>query len=140
MRTSGSARHDAMRRIAIGGVLGAVPGLLFALVPLWLHGFGVISADESQIGFAGVPLLIIGTLIGILSGAAGAGSMAAVVLGIVAGFIAGVAAGVQINAGLQAVGLGLPGISLFLAPLGMIGGAVLAAYLWGRHVDGKPVV
>ena len=42
-----------MRRFAIGGVLGGLPGWLIALVPLLLHGFGVISSDQSQIGLVG---------------------------------------------------------------------------------------
>lgn len=120
-----------MRRVAIGGVLGGLPGLLIALVPLLLHGFGVISSDQSQIGFVGVPLLIIGTLVGTLTAASDSGCTGTVLLGAVAGFVAAI----LISTGLSAVGATLGPIFLFLTPLCMIAGALLGTYLCGRPIE-----
>lgn len=39
-----------MRRVAFGGMIGGLPGMLIALVPLLLYQFDVISSDSSQIG------------------------------------------------------------------------------------------
>ena len=120
-----------MRRVAIGGVVGGLPGLLIALVPLLLAGFGVISGDQSQIGFVGVPLLIIGILVGTLTAASDSGCTLRVLVGVVAGFVVAV----LIGAGLGAVGAGTGAIFLFLMPPGMIVGAVLGTYLCGRHIE-----
>ena len=120
-----------MRRVALGGVLGGLPGLLIAVVPLLLHEFGVISSDQSQIGFVGVPLLIIGTLVGTLTAASDSGCTGTVMLGAVAGFVVAV----LINAGLSVVGAMLGPIFLFLTPLGMIAGALLGTYLCERHIE-----
>ena len=118
-----------MRRVAIGGVLGGLPGLLIALVPLLLHGFGFISSDQSQIGFVGVPLLIIGTIVGTLTAASDSRCRGAALLGVGAGFVVGV----LVNAGLGAARAGTGAIFLFLVPLGMIVGALLGTYLCARH-------
>jgi len=120
-----------MRRVALGGVLGGLPGLLIAVVPLLLHEFGVISSDQSQVGFVGVPLLIIGMLVGTFTAASGSGCTGTVMLGAVAGFVVAV----LINAGLSAVGAMLGPIFLFLTPLGMIAGALLGTYLCERHIE-----
>ena len=120
-----------MRRVAVGGVLGGLPGLLIALVLSLLHGFGVISSDQSQIGFVGIPLLIIGTLVGTLTAASDTGCTGAVLLGLGAGFVVGG----LIEAGLGAVGLGTDATLLFLMPLGMIAGAVLGIHFCGRRIE-----
>ena len=52
-----------MRRVVLGGVIGGLPGMLIALVPLVMHDVGLITSDQSQIGFIGVPLLFIGCLL-----------------------------------------------------------------------------
>lgn len=127
--------HDplrlTMRRLAIGGVRGGLPGLLIALVPLLLHELGVISSDQSQIGFVGVPLLIIGVLVGILTAASGSGCTGAVILGVVAGFFVAV----LINAGLSAIGESLGPTFLLMTPLGMVTGALLGSYVCGRRIE-----
>lgn len=129
--TMQSPHRQMMRRVAVGGVLGGLPGLLIAVVPLLLHEFGFISSDQSQIGFVGVPLLIIGTLVGILTAASDSGCSGTVMLGAVAGFFVAV----LINAGLSAVGATLGPSFLFLTPLGMIAGALLGIYLCRRHIE-----
>ena len=120
-----------MRRVVIGGVLGGLPGLLIALVPLLLAGLGAISSDQSQIGFVGVPLLIIGMLTGTLTAASDSGCTVAVLLGMVAGFVVAV----LIGTGLGAVSAGSGPILLLLLPAGMIAGALLGSYLCGRHFE-----
>ena len=118
------------RRVARGATIGALPGLLLAVVPLLLHDSGVISSDQSQIGFIGLPILVIGTVIGSVATAAGSGSAAAALLGCGAGFAVGLTAG-----SLVAAATGLGGIWLFAVPLGMIVGAALATCLRLRHTD-----
>jgi hypothetical protein len=44
-----------MRRIIVGGLIGGLPGMLIAQVPVLLHQAGIITADQSQLGFVGVP-------------------------------------------------------------------------------------
>lgn len=108
-----------MRRIAIGGVIGALPGILIAAVPVLLHEMDVITSDESQIGFIGVPLLFVGVVVGIAvaapEAARGRALLGTAIGGVVA--VAGVGA-------LSAAGWGGP-LLLILAPVGMIVGAIL---------------
>jgi hypothetical protein len=122
-------RRRLMRRVLVGGVVGAVPGMLIALVPLVLAGLGVITGDQSQIGFVGLPLLVVGIVVGTLTAAADSGCAGAVLLGITAGFLAGV----SVSAAMTAVGVGLPGSPVLATPIGMIAGAALSVYLCGRH-------
>jgi hypothetical protein len=116
-------------RVAKGGALGALPGLLTVVVPLLLADLDVISADQSQIGFIGVPLLIIGTLAGTATAASYSGCAGAVLLGDGAGFIIGLVAGVLIDSALRAADVEMVGIWLILTPLGMVAGAVVAVHL-----------
>lgn len=118
------------RRVARGAVLGALPGLAVAVVPVVLHQLGLISSDQSQIGFVGVPLVIIGTIVGIAV-AAPSGGTAVVMLGCIAGFAVGLAIGAAV-----AVAVGVPGIWLAIALLGMITGATLATHLRARRSTG----
>ena len=118
------------RRVARGAVIGALPGLAIAVVPLLLHQFGAISSDQSQIGFVGLPILIVGTLVGAVVAAPGSEGTAVAVLGGIAGFAVGLAAGASV-----AVVTGVPGVWLALVPLGMIIGATFATYLRGRRLD-----
>lgn len=55
-----------MRFLKIVGfaVLGMLPGVLLAVVPVLLWDLGFISSDASQIGFLGVPLAFIGLIVG----------------------------------------------------------------------------
>ena len=111
-----------MRRVVLRGIVGGLPGMLIALVPLLLHDVGMITSDQSQIGFMGVPLLFIGVFIGTLSGASGhTGSVA---LGVVLGFVLGLAIGVAL----------VPGLWLFLTPATMIAGGALGAW-WAQRRD-----
>ena len=110
-----------------GGLLGAVPGALIVLVPLVLHGLDVISADQSQIGFAGIPVLLIGTFLGL--GLAAGERATPAVIGAGAGFVAGLAGGVALGQLLRHAGSSMGGLWLVLAPIAMIFGAVVAVRL-----------
>ena len=121
-----------MRRVLLGGVIGGLPGMLIALVPLLLHDFGVISADASQIGFIGVPLLFIGVFAGTLIASADTGYGGLVLVGVAAGFVVGLAGGVAIDFALSAAGWNVAGVWLFVAPAAMIAGGVLGAW-WGER-------
>ncbi len=122
---------SAIRRVALGGVLGGLPGMLIVVVPMLLHRFGVISADQSQIGFVGVPLLVIGTFAGVSVAATDTGRAGRVMLGAAAGFVAGLALGLLADVLLLAIGAGPPATWLLLTPVGMIAGALLALRLSG---------
>jgi hypothetical protein len=115
-----------MRKVLLGGVIGALPGGLFLLVVFVLETTDVISSDASQIGFIGLPVLFLGTLIGVWIGGSGtphAGKVAAwTVVGGVAGIVAGFVTGV-------------PVLWLVLGPIGMIAGGVLGAQ-WGERRAG----
>jgi hypothetical protein len=111
-----------MRSVAVGGVIGGLPGLLIALVPLMLYEFDVISSDASQIGFIGVPVLFIGVIVGMLMGAAGSGSSGRVVFGAIVGFVVGVALGIWIS-----TSTGVGGGLLLITPMAMIVGGALGA-------------
>jgi hypothetical protein len=127
---TGSHRSTQPRRVARGAAFGALPGLAIAVVPLLLHQFGVISSDQSQIGFIGLPILIVGTLVGTVVATSGSEGAAVAVLGCVAGFAVGLAVGASV-----AVATGVPGVWLALVPLGMMIGATFATFLRGRRVD-----
>ena len=111
-----------MRRVLLGGVIGALPGLLIALVPLVLASFDVITSDQSQIGFVGVPLIFFGVLVGTSIGARGSAHPGMVMLGVGIGFVVGLAGGIAIN-----VAITVPLAWLFLTPAAMIAGGVLGA-------------
>lgn len=121
-------RRPVMRGIVKGGVLGALPGLLLCVVPLLLADVDLISGDQAQIGFVGLPILIIGTLLGTSTAASDTGCAGAVLLGNAAGFVVGLGVGLLIDVGLRAAGVGLFGVWLFLTPLGMIAGSVFACH------------
>jgi hypothetical protein len=121
----------AARRVARGAILGALPGLAIVSVPVVLHQLGLISSDQSQIGFVGVPLMIIGAIVGTSIATHGGGTTVAI-LGSIAGFAVGLAAGAVV-----AVAVGVPGIGLAVALLGMIAGATLATYLRERRGHGR---
>jgi hypothetical protein len=125
-----------MRRVFRYGAIGALPGLLVGLVPLLLHEVGVITSDQSQIGFIGVPLLFIGVFVGTLAGASDTGYGGKVMLGVAAGFVVGLGGGLLIDAALTAAGATVAGLWLLLAPAAMIAGGVLGAR-WGEHGGGS---
>ena len=126
------ARKPGWHRVARGAAIGALPGLAFLVVPLVLHEVGAISSDQSQIGFIGLPIMLIGTLLGTAIAAPGDGGTAVAMSGCVAGFAVGIGVGAAV-----AVATGIPGVFLALALLGMITGATLATYLRGRHADSR---
>lgn len=55
-------------RVVLGGLVGAVPGVLLMVVPVLLHTTDVITADQSQIGFIGMPVALFGLFAGALAG------------------------------------------------------------------------
>jgi hypothetical protein len=57
------------RRALVGGLVGMVPGALVLVVPLLLNTLGVITSDESQVGFLGIFLIPAGLVAGGLVGA-----------------------------------------------------------------------
>jgi hypothetical protein len=111
-----------MRRVLLGGMIGALLGLLLSLVPLVLASLDVITSDQSQIGFLGIPLIFLGVLIGTLAGARGSPHPGKVMLSVGIGFIVGLAGGIVLNVATQ-----VPLVWLFLAPATMIAGGVLGA-------------
>ena len=121
-----------MRRVLRGGLIGGLPGFLIAFVPLLLHELDVITSDQSQVGFIGVPLLFLGILFGLLWGAAAAGHTGKVMLGAFAGFVAGIVGGLLLEAALEAAGFGPVALVMLSAPIGMLAGGVFGAW-WGEH-------
>jgi uncharacterized protein YqgC (DUF456 family) len=111
-----------MRKVLLGGIAGAVPGLLVALIPLVLSSLDVITSDESQVGFIGVPLFFIGVFVGTLIGARDLPHPGRVMLGVLVGFVVGLAGGIAISGAASAGPLWL-----FVAPAAMIAGGALGA-------------
>jgi hypothetical protein len=121
-----------MRQVLRGGLIGGLPGFLIAFVPLLLHEMGVITSDQSQVGFIGVPLLFLGILFGLLWGSSSSGHSGKVMLGALVGFVAGILGGMLLDVALQAAGLGPAALIVLLAPIGMLAGGVLGVR-WGEH-------
>ena len=117
-----------MRRVLKGGLLGAAPGALLIAVVAILHATEVITSDQSQIGFLGVPLLFFGLLIGMLGAAAAERSTPAVLAWMGIGLVAGIAFGAALT---QVI----VGGWLILVPLFIFGGGVLGAW---RHENRHP--
>jgi hypothetical protein len=111
-----------MRRVLLGGIAGAVPGLLIASVPLVLNSLDVITSDESQIGFIGVPLIFIGVFVGTGIGARSSEHPGRVILGVGIGFLVGVVGGIVIG-GVASTGP----LWLVVVPAAMVLGGALAA-------------
>ena len=112
-----------MRRVLRGGLLGALPGALLIGIVVALHSLEVITSDQSQVGFIGVPLLFFGLLIGMLAGAATAGNTASVLAWMGIGLLAGIGLGVVLARVMV-------GGWLILMPLLILGGGVYGAW---RH-------
>lgn len=121
-----------MRKVAISAAVGGLPGMLIILVPLLLHQLGIITADQSQIGFIGVPLLFLGVFVGAVGGASESGQVGRVMLGVAVGFVAGLGVGVLIDQALIPAGSEIAGTWLLLAPAAMIGGGALGMW-WGER-------
>ena len=116
-----------MRRVLLGGLIGALPGLLIVLLPVLLHSLDAITSDQTQIGFIGVPLIVFGVLIGTFVGASGSAHPGRVMFGVVLGFALGLAGGIAIHSAVQATGVAVAGIWLFLTPAAMIAGGAVGA-------------
>ena len=118
----GASHSDTvLGRVVTGGVLGGLPGLLLIAVPVLLATLDLITADQSQIGFLGVPLMIVGIFIGtVLS--AGRECSVAVIVGVGAGLVLGLVVG-----GVLAANGVLPGVWLVVVPVCMIAGAAVGA-------------
>jgi hypothetical protein len=117
-----------MRRVMISGIWGALPGAAIIGIAALLHSMNVITSDQSQIAFIGVPLLALGLPIGLLSGAAAAGSSQAVLSGMGVGLAAGVALAMALTAS-------FPGAWLVVVPAFMMAGAMVGAW---RHDHRAP--
>ena len=113
-------------RVAKGGILGAVPGLLLIGVPVLLAELDVITADQSQIGFLGVPLMILGIFAGTMLEAGGHDT-----LPVLGGVGAGLLLGLVVGGTLAANGV-LPGLWLILVPAAMITGGAATAHRCSR--------
>jgi len=111
-----------MRRVLLGGMIGALPGLLLALVPLVLASLDLISSDQSLIGFIGVPQILLGVLAGTSIGARGSTHPGKAMLGVGIGFVVGLAGGIALN-----VATAVPLLWLFLTPAQTIAGGVPGA-------------
>ena len=109
-------------RVVRWGVLGALPGLVVIGVTVLLHTADVLTADQSQIGFIGVPMLFVGSVIGLLAGAESSGLTRPVLGGIVIGVVAGALA----SAALVGLWTGFPFL-VVVVPGAMVVGASLAA-------------
>lgn len=127
-----------MRRVALGGVAGGLPGVLIVFVPLLLHGAGLITSDQSQVGFIGIPVAFTGAFIGGLGGAAGTPLAGRVALGLILGLGGGIAGGVGLTLVLRSAGVSVPGLWLFLALPAMIAGGVIAAWSGPRAGTAPP--
>lgn len=117
-----------MRRVLKGGLLGALPGVLVVGVFGTLYATGVITADQSQGGFIGIPLLFFGLLIGLIAGASAAECTSSVLAWMGIGFVAGVALS-------MALARVVVGSWLLFVPLFMLSGGVLGAW---RHEHRAP--
>ena len=123
-----------MRGVFLSGLFGALPGFLLAFVPLVLHEMDVITSDQSQIGFVGVPRLFVGMQLGLAWGAAATGHSKKVMVGAIGGLTTDVAGGLVIERALESAGGGPGGLVLITAPLGMLAGGTLGAR-WGEHQE-----
>lgn len=65
--------NDRLARVLAGGLIGMLPGVLVMTVPLLLSEMGLITGDQSQVGFLGLPLAPLGLLVGLFVGAATTG-------------------------------------------------------------------
>jgi hypothetical protein len=83
----------------------------------------LITADQSQAAFLGVPVLFVGVVVGLLVGASAAGVVGGALAGMCVGFAFGVAASVA----LASVLIGVP-FFLFIAPFGMLVGGIGGAW------------
>lgn len=71
--TPRTGTHDRLARVLAGALIGVLPGVLIMLVPLLLSELGLITADQSQVGFLGLPLVPLGLLVGLVVGASTTG-------------------------------------------------------------------
>ena len=55
--------------VLAGAAFGVLPGVLIIAVPVLLHSLDVITSDQSQIAFIGMPIGFIGLLVGAAIGA-----------------------------------------------------------------------
>jgi hypothetical protein len=65
--------HERLARVLTGALIGALPGVLIMVVPLLLSEMGLITSDQSQIGFIGFPLAPLGLVVGLAIGASTTG-------------------------------------------------------------------
>lgn len=69
------SRSGRGRRALVGGLVGMAPGALVLVIPILLHELGVITSDQSQVGFLGIVLvpagLVAGSVVGALTSSPG---------------------------------------------------------------------
>ena len=118
----GRSTRAGAGRVVRWGVLGALPGLLVIGVTVLLHTADVLTADQSQVGFIGVPMLFVGSMLGLLAGGESAGLTRTVLGGIVVGVVAGALA----SAALVGLWAGFPFL-VVVVPAAMVAGGSLAA-------------
>ena len=114
-----------MRRVLGWGLVGALPGALIVGGAFVLESLDVITSDQSQIAFLGVPILFIGLLVGMLAPAVRHGIGGQVVAGMGLGLVAGIAAFMAMTA-ISA------GFWLWLVPAMILAGGVVGAW-WADH-------
>mgnify|MGYP001811896987 FL=1 len=121
-----------MRKVFLGGALGGLPGLAISVAPLVLLESDVITSDQSQIGFVGIPLMFLGVFFGAMFGAHGLAHPGKVMLGLGVGFVGGLTVGIGADTALYSAGVTVPVLFLILPLVAMIGGAVVGAW-WDEH-------
>ena len=101
------------------------------LVPIALHELDVISSDAAQIGFLGVPLVVIGAVVGALHGATevGCGDVAVPPAGL--GFVVGVIAGGVLGASAVAV----PALPILVVPFAVVASVAFAVLVHLRALE-----
>jgi hypothetical protein len=123
-----------MRRVLLCVVVGALPGMLIGFEVLVSASLDVITSDQSQIGFIGVPPILFGMIAGTLDGGSGTPYLGRLTIGMGIGFVLGIGGGIAVDSALQAIGSTVGGTLLFVTPAAIIAGGVLGAW-HGEHTN-----
>ncbi len=125
-----------MRRVLVGGLLGALPGAAITVGALALHARDVIG-DPTAVGFLGLALLFVGLIVGVVVGAArtphtGKSHVGKALIGMGIGFVVAVAVGMPLSAAFMPVWV-------VVEPIGMLAGAALGVRWSERRSPGTRV-